>query len=70
MTDDRQLRHLLRAALPSVDVPEPSRDLWPDIVQRVGMRERLSAADVSVAAVVVIALLLFPRWFWFLAYHL
>jgi hypothetical protein len=34
------------------------------------MRERFSAADLSVAAMVVIALLLFPRWFWFLAYHL
>ena len=70
MTDDRQLSQLLRTALPSADIPEPSRDLWPDIVQRAGMRERLSAADVSVAAIVVVALLLFPRWFWFLAYHL
>jgi hypothetical protein len=70
MTDDRRLSQLLRTALPSVDVPEPSRDLWSDIVQRAGTRERFSAADVSVAAVVVVALLLFPRWFWFLAYHL
>ena len=70
MTDDRRLSQLLRTALPSVDTPEPSRDLWPDIVQRAGMRETFSAADVSVAAIVVVALLLFPRWFWFLAYHL
>jgi len=70
MTDDRRLSQLLRTALPTVDVLEPSRDLWPDIVQRAGVRERFSAADVSVAAIVVIALLLFPRWFWFLAYHL
>ena len=70
MTDDRRLSQLLRTALPSVDVPEQSRDLWPDIVQRAGMREKFSAADMSVAAIVIIALLLFPRWFWFLAYHL
>jgi uncharacterized membrane protein YdbT with pleckstrin-like domain len=70
MTDDPRLSQLLRTALPSVEVPEPSRDLWPDIVHRAGTRERFSVADVGVAAIVAIALLLFPRWFWFLAYHL
>jgi len=52
-------------------MPEPpSRDLWPHVVERARQRPSWSAADWSAAAAVVIALLMFPKWFWFLAYHL
>jgi hypothetical protein len=30
----------------------------------------MSFADWSLAAIVAIVLLMFPEWFWFLAYHL
>jgi hypothetical protein len=76
MTEDQRLRQLLRDALPSpgeidaIDVAQPSRDLWPAVVEWAGAREHVSAADMSVAAIVAIVLLMFPQWFWFLAYHL
>ena len=69
MTDDALLRSL-RSALPRVVAPSPSRDLWPSVVQRAQQPVRWSLADSSLAAVVVLVLLLFPEWFWFLAYHL
>ena len=70
MLNDEQLARSLRAALPHADTSAPSSDLWPSIVQRTNQRTRWSLVDVSVAAIVVIGLLLFPEWFWFLAYHL
>ena len=69
MTDEELLRSL-RAALPRVDAPSPSHDLWPSVVQRARQPVRWSLADSSLAAVIVLALVLFPKWFWFLAYHL
>jgi len=68
--DDDLLRSLLRAALPPVDGHAPSRDLWLSVVQRTRQPARWSAVDSSIAAVIVVALLMFPKWFWFLAYHL
>jgi hypothetical protein len=62
MINDDRLSHLLRTA--------PSRDLWPAVVQRSEARIEVSSADWSLAALVAIALLMFPEWFWFLAYHL
>jgi hypothetical protein len=70
MIDDQALRQLLRASVPPVDLTPPRHDLWPAVVERAGAREKISAADLSVAAIVTIALLMFPKWFWFLAYHL
>ena len=70
MINDDQLSHLLRTALPAVDTTAPSRDLWPAVVQRSEARIEVSSADWSLAALVAIALLMFPEWFWFLAYHL
>jgi hypothetical protein len=69
MIDDDILRQLLRTALPA-DTAMPPRDLWPAVVQRSQARVRFSSTDASMAAIVVIVLLMFPRWFWFLAYHL
>ena len=56
--------------MPAADTTAPSRDLWPAVVQRSEARIEVSSADWSLAALVVIALLMFPEWFWFLAFHL
>ena len=69
MLNDEEIGRLLRAALPIPDASAPSRDAWPLILKR-HERPRWSTADWGVAAAIVIALLLFPEWFWFLAYHL
>ena len=68
--EDDRLRQLLQSALPPIGAEEPSRDLWPSIIQRSRARARFSLTDVSVAAGVAIVFVLFPKWFWFLAYHL
>jgi hypothetical protein len=70
MITDDQLSQWLRSSVPAAAQRTPSRDLWPVVVQRAGTRERLSTADLSIAAIVVIALVMFPKWFWFLAYNL
>ena len=70
MINDDQLSNLLRTALPAADTTAPSRDLWPAVVQRSEAGIQVSSADWSLAALVAIALLMFPEWFWFLAYHL
>jgi len=70
MTDDQLLSQLLQKALPSVDAPRPPADLWPVVVQRAAAHEKVSAADLGVAAIIATMLLMFPQWFWFLAYHL
>jgi hypothetical protein len=75
MLNDEDLVRTLRSALPpvamSVMAPRTrTRDLWPQVVDRTRRRTRWSAADWSAAAAIVIALLMFPKWFWFLAYHL
>ena len=67
---DVELARTLRAALPRTAAEKPSRDLWPDVIRRGQQPQRWSPADLSVAAIVIIALTLFPKWFWFLAYHL
>lgn len=67
--NDNVLRHLRSAFLP-VDVSAPSRDLWPTIVQRSHSKVRLSPVDLGMAAVIAVVLLMFPKWFLLLAYHL
>ena len=69
MTDDH-LEELLRAALPPTSDDGPSRDLWPLLATRVDRAARWTILDVSLAAAVAIALLVFPEWLWLLAYHL
>jgi hypothetical protein len=69
-TDDDLLRALLKAALPPVHPNHAPRDVWPRVVARTSAGPKWTLADWSAAAVVVGALLLFPKWFWFLAYHL
>ena len=70
MTDDDRLERLVRSAIPPVAAARPSRDLWPAIVNRGRAPVRWSWLDLSVAAVVAIALVMFPDWLWLLAYHL
>jgi len=70
MINDGQLSQLLRTALPAPDATAPSRDLWPAVVRRSEAGIEASSADWSLAALVAILLLMFPEWFWFLAYHL
>lgn len=76
MLNDEDLVRTLRSALPPVAMtapaaPQPrSHDLWPSVVARARQRPRWSVADWSVAAMVVVALLMFPKWILFLAYHL
>jgi hypothetical protein len=67
---DEELVRSLRAALPRIGRAAPSRDLWPSVVARTRQTARWSILDWSAAAVIAIALLMFPKWFWFVAYHL
>ena len=70
MINHDPLVQLLRDALPAADAAAPSRDLWPAVVRRSEARIEVSSADWSLVALVAIVLLMFPEWFWFLAYHL
>jgi hypothetical protein len=70
MNDEELVRTLLKSALPRVDLPRPARDLWPAVMQRARVTPRWSLGDWSAAAIIVVALLLFPKWVWFVAYHL
>ena len=69
MTDER-LGELLRAAMPPTVADDPSRDLWPPLVSRVERPPRWSFVDLGLAAAVAVALLVFPEWWWVIAYHL
>jgi hypothetical protein len=68
--EDEVLQAILRAALPPVAAAQPRADVWQRIVARTSARSTWTLADWSVAAVIVVALILFPNWFWFLACHL
>jgi len=68
--DDRELRTFLKAALPPMRGERPSRDVWPLVARRTSTRTTWSLADWTAAATIGGGLLLFPKWFWFLAYHL
>lgn len=70
VNEEDLVRHLLQSALPPTVAVTPSRDLWPDLARRSRRQARWTSLDSSLAAIVVLALLLFPEWFWFLAYHL
>ena len=68
--NDIELKRTLRAALPRTAAAKPSRDLWTDLRRRAQQPARWSPADWSAVAIVILALLVFPKWFWFVAYHL
>jgi hypothetical protein len=66
MTDER-LKELVRAAVPLAADDGPRRDLWPQVATRFDQSARWSYLDLGLAAA---ALVIFPEWFWLLAYHL
>jgi hypothetical protein len=70
MTGDEPLQHLLRSAIPPAAGLGPSQDLWPLVVNRIQAPRRWSQLDVSVAAIVMLLLFMFPGWLFLLAYHL
>ena len=69
MTDDELIR-LLKAAVPPTVERRSSRDLWPLVVDRFETRAAWSWLDIGLAAVVAILLMMFPKCFLLLAYHL
>jgi len=69
MRDD-EIGLLLRSALPEVDARAPARDLWPQVVHRIGARPSPHWLDLVLAAAVAALLALVPRWLFVLAYHL
>jgi hypothetical protein len=69
MTDDDLMRALLRSVLPA-ERRGPARDLWPRVARRLDTPIRWSPVDTSVAAIVVLALALFPEGVWLMAFHL
>ena len=68
--NDIELARAVRAALPRAVAHRPPRDFWPDVIRRAQQPPRWSVAYSSAAGIVVIALVMFPKWFWFVAYHL
>jgi hypothetical protein len=73
MSEDR-LKNLLHSAFPQPDSQNPSRDLWPSIVDHIQAPTAWSWLDMSVAAGVVagvaIVLVTLPKALLLLAYHL
>ena len=70
MSDDGRLEQLLRSALAPGADQKPSRDLWPLVARKMHARVAPSWFDISMAAVVVMVLIMFPNWLLFLVYHL
>ena len=73
MSEER-LKNLLHSAFPQPDSQNPSRDLWPSIVDHIQAPTAWSWLDMSVAAGVVagvaIVLVTLPKALLLLAYHL
>lgn len=69
MTDEHELKVLLRSAMPPIDPRRPSRDLWPAVVQRSRARRNWSWVDAGVAAATFAALWMRPDVAALLAYH-
>ena len=70
MIEDERLEQLLRSSLPPAAASGPSRDLWPLIVSRSQTPAGWRRLDISIAAVAIIVLLMFPDWLWLVVYHL
>lgn len=69
MTDEH-LKDLLRSAIPPTEEDVVAPDVWPQLSGRFEERTtRWSSVDLGLAAAVIIAFLVFPEWFWLLAYH-
>ena len=69
MTQTSELRDLLQP-LRGPDRPVPSRDLWPDVVDRLDAPAGWSSVDTCLAAFIAVALLMIPEGVWLMAFHL
>lgn len=70
MTEPDRLREFLQEALPPVEQRPPSRNLWPEILERRPPDADWSWLDAGAAAAIAILLSLFPGTLWLLLYHL
>ena len=70
MTDSDRFEHRLRAVLPPTVAGDPDHNLWTRVVDRLDAPRQWSWVDLSLAAMVAIALLMFPEGLFLLAYHL
>jgi hypothetical protein len=70
--DDKELRELLKQAIAPAKNTELSRDLWPQMLQRLDRQQtvRVPWFDWALAALLSAALLLFPGLIPALLYHL
>ena len=68
--NDEELRRLLKSAVPPMRDVKLAHDLWPVVAGRVRERPPSSRLDLGIAIVTVVALVLFPRAAWLIAYHL
>jgi hypothetical protein len=69
MTDER-IKDLLRLALPPPAERSAVGDLWPAVLNRFRQPPAWSWLDLGLAAGVAIVLLMFPKAFLLLAYHM
>ena len=69
MSTEQEFHQLLRSAVPPAETRSSERDRWPDILRRGQTTAGLSPIDLGMAAVLAVALILFPRVAWLLAYH-
>jgi hypothetical protein len=69
MTDE-VLKNLLRSAVPPLGIQDLEHDLWPTLAARIEARPSWSWVDLTVAAGLGVALVLFPRTLPLLAYLL
>ena len=69
--DDDELRELLKRNIPPVGNREPSRNLWPQMLERLSRQPvQIPWFDWALAALVGAAVLIFPGIIPALFYHL
>jgi hypothetical protein len=69
MIDPDPFDDFVRAALPPIVPGDPARDLWPRVVHRIDAPPPWSWGDAGLAAIVALALLMFPEGLYLLAFH-
>lgn len=69
MTDEENLGRLLREALPPLPARGASGELWERLEQRERPMRNGSWVDLGIAAAVVLALSVSPRWIWILLFY-
>jgi len=58
--NEKNLKELLRSALPPAARQGPARDLWPAIVQRIESPPSWSWLDIGILTAATIGILAFP----------